>query len=447
MPPTHARPLFFLHHRSAAGSSDNGQLNAEARAHRAPGAKPHRNHHRLTSESNDRGEDTDDRRLRVNHRCRIPLSPKKAASFDPFDTLAVPEPEREEQFLLHYAFNRTLPAFGESGSSKRDFVHSWITRTMESPSVFYTQILGSSTHYSIPSPGAQGQDHIITSGLQRKIQAIRALRARIEQYKPGSSEVDQGLLLAIFILAIHGNFDLTDKSSPHPLSPMATYCDMHIYGRMTLGQEHIKALYYPVEQNGGISCVDQNAFGYVLPLFYSARAGCAPKFSCPRQLERLLGGGLWEPDAQASEMLVTCGQRLRQSSDGAMPTYLDQSLAEIFRVMSEVTVALDHYCRGGEGAPDSLDVLLNNCDWAAHTTLSLPPYTPLPTAGEDKELNVDASCTLREICRLCALLHIDMVLPTPPHTGIKLRHARSMLRLLETLENKRLPETVESQVS
>lgn len=122
MPPTHARPLFFLHHRSAAGSSDNGQLNAEARAHvsrqallkaakrpktfqfRAcpPGAKPHRNHHRLTSESNDRGEDTDDRRLRVNHRCRIPLSPKKAASFDPFDTLDVPEPAREEQFLLHY---------------------------------------------------------------------------------------------------------------------------------------------------------------------------------------------------------------------------------------------------------------------------------------------------------------------------------------------------------
>ncbi|KAJ3455767.1 hypothetical protein MRS44_017249 [Fusarium solani] len=215
---------------------------------------------------------------------------------------------------------------------------------------------------------------------------------------------------------------------------------MHIYGRMTLGQEHIKALYYLVEQNGGISCVDQNAFGYVLPLFdivYSARAGCAPKFSCPRQLEPLLGGGLWEPDAQASEMLVTCGQRLRQSSDGAMPTYLDQSLAEIFRVMSEVTVALDHYCRGGEGAPDSLDVLLNNCDWAAHTTLSLPPYTPLPTAGEDKDLNVDASCTLREICRLCALLHIDMVLhPTPLHTGIKLRHARSMLRLLETLEKQ-----------
>jgi hypothetical protein len=94
---------------------------------------------------------------------------------------------------------------------------------MESPLVFYTQILGSSTHYSISSPGAQGQDHIITRGLQRKIQAIRALRARIEQYKPGSSEVDQGLLLAIFILAIHGNFDLTDKPSPHPLSPTMQY--------------------------------------------------------------------------------------------------------------------------------------------------------------------------------------------------------------------------------
>ncbi|RSL58258.1 hypothetical protein CEP54_007897 [Fusarium duplospermum] len=305
MPSTHVRPLFFLQHQSAAGSLDNGQLNAEARAHVArqaalkeakrpktlqfitcaPGKKPRRNHHRLTGEANDDGEGTDDRRLglRTSHRCKIPLSPKKAASFDPFDSLAVPEPAREEQFLLHYAFNRTLPAFGESETYKRDFAHSWITRTMESPLVFYAQILGSSTHYSISSPGVEGQNRIITRGLQRKIQAIRALRTKIEQYKPGSFELDQGLLLAIFILAIHGNFDLTERPEPHPSSPMASYRDMNIYGRMTFGEEHIKALYYLVEKNGGISCVDQHAFGYVLPLFdivYSARVGLYGSLMC-----------------------------------------------------------------------------------------------------------------------------------------------------------------------
>ncbi|KAJ4217980.1 hypothetical protein NW759_008574 [Fusarium solani] len=456
---TYSRPLFFLQHQSA-GSSDNGQLNAEARAHVArqaalkeakkpktlqfitcsPGTKPRRNHYRLTGETDDPEEDRDIRRLRASHRCKIPLSPKKAASFDPFDSLAVPEPAREEQFLLHYAFNRTLPAFGESEKYKRDFAHSWITRTMESPLVFYAQILGSSTHYSISSPGADGQNRIITRGLQRKIQAIRALRTKIEQYKPGSSEVDQGLLLAIFILAIHGSFDLTDRPEPHPLSPMATYRDMNIYGRMTFGEEHINALYYIVEQNGGIPCVDQHAFGYVLPLFdivYSARAGCVPRFSCPRQLEPLLGGNSWKPDAQASKMLTTYGQRLRPSPDGVIPIYLDQSLVKVFQVMAEVTIGLDHYCRGGEGAPDSLDVLLNNCDWAAHTTLSLPSYTTMPTKGEDEESGIDVSCTLREICRLCALLHVDMVLlPTPPHTGIKLRHAKNLLRQLEVLDKQ-----------
>ncbi|RSL81581.1 hypothetical protein CEP51_005716 [Fusarium floridanum] len=465
MPSTHVRPLFFLQHQSAAGSLDNGQLNAEARAHVArqaalkeakrpktlqfitcaPGKKPRRNHYRLTGEANDDGEGTDDRRLRASHRCKIPLSPKKAASFDPFDSLAVPEPAREEQFLLHYAFNRTLPAFGESETYKRDFAHSWITRTMESPLVFYAQILGSSTHYSISSPGVEGQNRIITRGLQRKIQAIGALRTKIEEYKPGSSDVDQGLLLAIFILAIHGNFDLTDRPEPHPSSPMATCRDMNIYGRMTFGEEHINALYYLVEQNGGISCVDQHAFGYVLPLFdivYSARVGCVPRFSCPRQLEPLLGGSSWQPDGQASKMLEISGRHLRSSPGEAMPTYLDQSLVKIFQIMSEVTVALDHYCRGGEGAPDSLDVLLNNCDWAAHTTLSLVSYAPISTQGEDRESNTNVSCTLQEICRLCALLHVDMVLlPTPPHTGIKLRHAKRIWRLLEVLDKQ---EPIES---
>lgn len=137
-------------------------------------------------------------------------------------------------------------------------------------------------------------------------------------------------------------------------------------------------------------------------------------------------------------MLTTCGRRLRPSPDEAVPSYLDQSLVKIFQVMSEVTVALDHYCRGGEGAPDSLDVLLNNCDWAAHTTLSLVSYTPMSTKGEDEESTIDVSCTLREICRLCALLHVDMVLlPTPPHTGIKLRHAKRIWRLLEVLDKQK----------
>lgn len=120
----HASPLFFLHRQSTAGSSDkdNGQLNAEARAHVArqahlkaarrpkalqfitcsPGVKPYRSFHRLTDGTSYSEEDRNDRRLRASHSCRIPLSPKKAASFDPFDSLAVPEPAREEQFLLHY---------------------------------------------------------------------------------------------------------------------------------------------------------------------------------------------------------------------------------------------------------------------------------------------------------------------------------------------------------
>lgn len=172
-------------------------------------------------------------------------------------------------------------------------------------------------------------------------------------------------------------------------------------------------------------------------IVYSARVGCVPRFSCPRQLKPLLGDSSWEPDAQASKMLSTYGSHLRPSPDGVIPDHLDQSLVEIFQVMSVVTVALDHYCRGGEGAPDSLDVMLNNCDWAAHTTLSISPYTCMSTEELGEEAKIDDSCILREISRLCALLHVDMVLlPTPPHTGIKLRHAANILRLLEVLDKQ-----------
>ncbi|KAH6974836.1 hypothetical protein EDB80DRAFT_658828 [Ilyonectria destructans] len=469
----HGRELLFLCCQSDPRRSDDGQLNAEARAHVSRQARlkatrrprdlkfisysPETIHSRKGSgptkepiEAQD-GTASNDQPLAIEpHRGhaafppsqRIPPSPAAAGAMDPFDSLAVPEPTRDEQFLLNYTFSRTLPAFGESDLDKHYIARSWISQTMESPVVFYTQILGSSTHYLISSPAADTQNRIIALGLRRKIQAIQALRTKIEQYQPGSSEVDHGLFLAIFILAIHGSFDRSDRPEPHPLSPLATHRDMNVYGRMAFGEEHINALYYLIEQKGGLSCLDQHTFGYVLPLFdivHSCRTGSPPRFSCPRQLESMLHGGLWKPDPEAIQMLTTLGECFRPGSDGSWPVYLDRKMVKPLQVMADITVALDHYCRGGQGAPASLNVLLNNCDWVAHTILSIAPYTRPAASGDSPDQGSNASITtsLYEICRLCALLYVDMViLPTPPHTGIKLRHSKRMLRLIEDIQQE-----------
>lgn len=104
-------------------------------------------------------------------------------------------------------------------------------------------------------------------GLKWKIQAIRAVRSLIEQHQSGSArEFTNSDLLAIFVLAIHGSINFSDEPEPHPLSPFATYRHMHVYGRLQPGKEHMNAIYYIVDQKGGISNIDQHAFGFVLPM-------------------------------------------------------------------------------------------------------------------------------------------------------------------------------------
>ncbi|KAF5006468.1 hypothetical protein FDECE_7155 [Fusarium decemcellulare] len=329
---------------------------------------------------------------------RIPPSPDKGASLDPFNSLAVTKTTSEDRFLLHY---------------------------------------GASTHFRITCPAAGSKARIHETALQRKIQAIKALRTTVEQSQLGSRGIDNSVLLTIFILAIHDNFDASEKPEPHPLSPLARCRDMDIYGRMSFGKEHINALYYLVEQKGGISSVDQHVFGYVLPLFdivLSARFGTVPRFSCPRQLKPLLDDDAWKPDEEALHMLGTLGKGLQPSPDTPWPPFLAPEMVEVVQAMAEITVALDHHSRGGPGAPASVDLLFNNCDWATHTLLSIPPYIELPDENQPQERVPNMVSCLREICRLCALVYVDMViLPTPPHTGIKRRLSEGILRLIETV--------------
>lgn len=148
---------------------------------------------------------------------------------------------------------------------------------MENPATLYAQLLGSSTHYVLSCSESMTHSHTITMGLQWKAQAIQALRCEIDGYQafPDVAIADSALV-AIFVLAVHGGFDLSPQLEPHPLSPLATYRDMHIYGRMTFAEEHVRALYTFIEQRGGLGHIDQPTFGCVMHLYVFPKIICSP---------------------------------------------------------------------------------------------------------------------------------------------------------------------------
>lgn len=156
--------------------------------------------------------------------------------------------------------------FGESDDGKQSFSRSWISRSLECPMVLNAQISGSSTHYMISTSVGHPTHPFFTAGLKGKIRAIQALQIEVDRHQSDSAEINNDLLLAMFILAIHGGPTRCDQPEPHPLSPLATHRDLNVYGRMTFCEEHTNALYYLVEKSGGLTCVDQAAFHCDLPV-------------------------------------------------------------------------------------------------------------------------------------------------------------------------------------
>ncbi|KAH6962672.1 hypothetical protein BKA56DRAFT_636921 [Ilyonectria sp. MPI-CAGE-AT-0026] len=363
--------------------------------------------------------------------------------WDPFNSLIVPNLAQDEHFMLHYAFSTTWSAFGESEGGKNTFVQHWMWRTMENPATLYAQLLGSSTHYVLSCSESMSHSHTITMGLQWKAQAIQALRCEIDGYQafPDVAIADSALV-AIFVLAVHGGFDLSPQPEPHPLSPLATYRDMHIYGKMTFAEEHVRALYTFIEQRGGLGHIDQPTFGcvmHLLDMLYNARLGSVPRFPCDRQLQTILQTELWQPDQKATHLLKILGKAFRPAlgdESSGITSQLNQNMTDVLATMAEITVALDHFHRGGSGAPESLDVLANNCDWVSHKLLSTTSYlTPDVDELNAGQLPMETGPVLREICRLSSLIFLDMIiLPTPPHAQIKYRHSLAMLPLVSALQ-------------
>ena len=98
-----------------------------------------------------------------------------------------------------------------------------------------------------------------------------------------------------------------------------------------------------------------------------------------------------------------------------------ENLLVVIHVMSDVTVAFDHYYRGGVDPPKLTNITVSR-NSTQHDLLSLP-HLPTDNSSED-------NC-IYEVCRIAALIFSDMVLfPLPPSTGTREKLAHSLMRPL-----------------
>lgn len=182
-------------------------------------------------------------------------------------------------------------------------------------------------------------------------------------------------------------------------------------------------------------------------MLYSFRQGLTPRLPSHYTVQQIRDTEVWRPDAEANLMLATLGSAFRKDS-GALPLILQlgPEITETLLTLAELTAAVDQYVRGGTGAPDTLDVLLNNIDWASHRLLSQPSYLAQIRGKKKKKGSLkekgksgDVKTTglgsrrpvLRELCRLASLLYLNMVmLPYGPHGEVRHRISRQVLDLL-----------------
>ena len=73
------------------------------------------------------------------------------------------------------------------------------------------------------------------------------------------------MIAAVLNLAVHDCMNNAVLPELHPKSPLSTYRNMHIYGRMEIREEHMKALYALVNRRGGLRAIDGATFAAVIP--------------------------------------------------------------------------------------------------------------------------------------------------------------------------------------
>jgi hypothetical protein len=131
----------------------------------------------------------------------------------------------------------------------------------------------------------------------------------------------------------------------------------------------------------------------------------------------LVVSGKHKLDKTAMDLAQQLGSGFRE----LYPLCLIDEVWKVVEAMCEVTVALEHYHRGGPFAPTMPDIVVarNNTQ---HRLLSLPEYPLQPPSHSNY---------MYEICRVAALTYSNIVIfPLPPASGL---HTNLVFRLKQLI--------------
>ncbi|KIV89266.1 hypothetical protein PV10_08845 [Exophiala mesophila] len=376
-------------------------------------------------------DDSSDDPQRIGSTGRPPqgaISPTLSASpllgesnVDPFEVLPFSTAPSFIQHVLKHAvvhsWPQTVPA--RNNSTANPVSSKWFSFAMESPIAFHSLVYATTLHVLNAHNGQELTSDAPVLRLSHKVTTINLIK---ESLATLTGPPTDALLMAVIVLTIHGHRDDTVYLDVHPQSPLAKAQFLNVYGNMIHDEAHFKWIVYLIAHKGGLDAIELYGFADIVALcdiYFASKYVCPAVFPLRRPPINLVDSGKHIHDSLSIELDARLGNGFKFLH--AIPG--GNLLIPILEAFCQVTVALDHYSRGGPTAPDMVD-LVEARNSAQHQLLSQMPPPDVETS--------DGPGAIIQACRLATLVFSDMVIfPVPPMQGVKPRLASMLKKALE----------------
>lgn len=328
---------------------------------------------------------------------------------DPFNQLPIQDMPPFLQRVLDHALVHTWPATVPAKGSKaleNPVNAAWLQASMQFPVVFHAFLYAASLQLLTACNGREmvkSGEMIRFDHYQKAIHLINKHITELDGPPPDA------LIMAVTTLAVHGSRAPSPGIECHPQSPLATQQYLHMYGQMLIEESHVSGLTGLIQRKGGIEGMETYGMADTIALadvYLATKRLRNPQLPLHWPKESLVSTEKYTPDDTAVAMASILG-----SGFELLHTHLaGEMLCETLEQMCELTIALDQHTRGGQGAPDMVELTTTrNC---VQHQLLLFDFASMDASSEE--------LTIAEVCRISALIFSDMVLfPLPATQKVK----------------------------
>lgn len=341
---------------------------------------------------------------------------------DPFNQLPIqdmpPFLQRVLDHALLHTWPATVPAKG-SNALENPVNAAWLQASMQYPVVFHAFLYAASLQLLT---ACKGRELVKSGEMIRFDQYQKAIHLINKHITELDGPPPDALIMAVTTLAVHGSRASEPGTECHPQSPLATQQYLHMYGQMLIAESHVSGLTELIQRKGGIEGMETYGMADTIALadiYLATKRLRKPQLPLHWPKESLVSTERYTPDDAAVAMGSIVGNGF-----GLLHSHLaGDTLCEVLEQMGQLTTALDQYTRGGQAAPDMVELTATR-NSLQHQLLSLELTT---LEGPLNEL------VIAEICRISALIFSDMVLfPLPATQKVKPFLAARLKSLLVT---------------